>query len=88
MFDRSLHAFFSILKSLEYNSNNEFNSLNIAHNTIIMNYELQRELQEEHKKIVNEVTEAVLRNLSVSANTQQAIQKIDSLNKAIERLGK
>ena len=53
-----------------------------------MNYELQRELQEEHKKIVNEVTEAVLRNLSVSANTQQAIQKIDSLNKAIERLGK
>ncbi len=88
MFDRSLEILFSTLQSIDSNSTSIYSSPSLAHATMIMRYMFQKELQEERKKMVEEVTEQVLNRLSLAADTQQAITQIDSLNKALERLEK
>ncbi|MBQ7776179.1 MAG: hypothetical protein IJ379_09680 [Lachnospiraceae bacterium] len=45
------------------------------------------EQEQEHKRLVKEITDEILKRLSLSVDTKSAIAQIDGLNEALKRLG-
>lgn len=75
---------YDILTELAIGQNNPSLALKCNHEYILQNYNQERE----HKQLVNEIVDEVLARISVSADTNNAITQINSLNEAIKRLGK
>lgn len=48
----------------------------------------EQEARDEHERLVREITDRVLANLSVSVDTTEAVHEIKALKDLIDRLGK
>lgn len=77
------YRIYDILAQLANEQGNYNLALHCSHEKAISRYNQEQE----HKKLVNEITNEVLKRLSVSIDTKNAIAQIDGLNDALKCLG-
>ena len=77
------YRIYDILAQLANEQGNYNLALQCIHEKAISRYDQEQE----HNKLVKEIADEVLKHLSVSVDTKNAIAQIDDLNAALKRLG-
>ncbi|MBQ8518932.1 MAG: hypothetical protein IJ455_04895 [Agathobacter sp.] len=77
------YRIYDILAQLANEQGNYGLALQCNHEKMISMYDQENEKQ----KLINEITNEVLKRISVSTDTNNAIKQIDGLNAALKRLG-
>ena len=77
------YRIYDILAQLANEQGNYNLALHCSHEKAISMYNQEQE----HNKLVKEIADEVLKRLSVSVDTKNAIEQIDGLNAALKRLG-